>query len=274
MSTEDLLAGPRTGTVGIVGAGTVGRHVAAACAAGHEVQLIDLDATRAAEVARSVEKPQHVRPVEQIAELARCDLLIEAVNEDRTIKIDVLRALANHAGEDTLLVTTTSSFTVTELAAGLPVPDRLVGVHVMPATPGGRLAEITVGELTSEIAVERVLAFAGGVGWIPLRVEDRPGRLTRRLVMPFVNQVIQACDDGLATAADIDRVVVLGLGHRRGPFAVLDSTGLDDHLAATTRTFAAVHDPALAPPPLLTRTVAAGRYGDKTGAGFHTKEQQ
>lgn len=262
-------------TVGIVGVGIVGSHIAEACAkSGYEVRVTDLDMARAFGIVHKLEEAGQIRAVDEIADFAGCDLLVEAVCEHRETKIDVLMTLAEIAGEAALLVTTTSSFTVTDLAAENAVRDRLVGVHVMPAAPRGRLAEIAAGEHTGKTAVERARGFVTDVGWIPLTVQDRPGRLTRRLLMPFLNQVIQAYDDGLAAATDIDRVVELGLGHRRGPLAVLDSTGLDDHLAATSHTYATTHDPALAPPPLLARMVAAGRRGDKTGAGFHAKEQQ
>lgn len=271
MSTEDTHRGSGLHTVGIVGAGLVGTYVAAAAArSDRQVTVTDLDPRRASEVAGRLGEP--AQAVGAIADLAGCDVLIEAVTEDRETKVSVLAALAEHA--DALLVTTTSAFTVTELAAAIATPDRLVGVHVMPATPGARLAEIAAGEHTSDAVVARVQAFCVELGWTPLTVEDQPGRLTRRLAMPFFNQAVQAYADGLAFASDIDRVVELGLGHRRGPLAVLDNTGLDDHLAATSHTYAAVHDRALAPPPLLARMVAAGRCGDKTGTGFHAKEQQ
>ncbi|WP_433724535.1 3-hydroxyacyl-CoA dehydrogenase family protein [Nocardia sp. CA-129566] len=260
-------------TVGIIGAGTVGSYFAEACtAAGIAVIVADLDHDRASSLVRSLPAPERASTVGSITNLARCDVLVEAVPEVRAVKIDVLTQLI--ACGDALLVTSTSAFTVTELGATLAQPERLVGVHVMPATPHGHLAEIAAGSCSGEAYVAKARMLATSLGWAPLNVRDRPGRLTRRLVLPFFHQVVQALDDGLASAADIDRVVVLGLGHRRGPLAVLDSTGLDDQLATSEATFDAVHDPAIAPPPLLAHLVAAGQCGDKTGAGFYVKKQQ
>ncbi|WP_433192254.1 3-hydroxyacyl-CoA dehydrogenase family protein [Nocardia sp. CA-107356] len=260
-------------TVGIVGAGTVGSYFAAACtAAGITVIVADLDHDCACSLVRSLPHSERASAVESITDPAGFDVLVEAVPEVRSVKIDVLTRLTGRA--DALLVTTTSAFTVTELAAALPQPERLVGVHVMPATPHGNLAEIAAGSRSDEAYVAKARMLATSLGWTPLDVRDRPGRLTRRLVLPFFHQVVQALDDGLASAADIDRVVTLGLGHRRGPLAVLDSTGLDDQLATSEAMFDALHDPAIAPPPLLAHLVAAGQFGDKTGAGFFVEKQQ
>ena len=241
-------------TVGIVGAGVIGSAIAAACAAaGHTVRITDRDQGRLNLVARSDRAAD-------LAGLADSDVVIEAISEDVDAKRGLLEALTadrGPAGNAGLLLTTTSAFTVTELAAGLSEPQRLAGLHVMPTVAGIRLAEVAPGAHTSTETVAAAEKFARGLGWTPLVVGDRPGRLTRRLLMPFVNQVVQAYDDGLASAADIDRVAELGLGHRRGPLAVLDAAGLADHLAATRATYEAVHDPWLAPPPLLARLVAA-----------------
>lgn len=257
MMAQDLLAGPGSSTVGIVGAGVIGTELAAAAAsAGHDVRITDRDRAKAAAAEGTA--------VERAADLAGCDVLVEAVTEDRATKLDALRALAE-LGATALLLTTTSSFTVTELAAALRTPGRVAGLHRMPAA---RLCELVPGEHTGAATLDGAREFATGLGWDVLTVADRPGRVTRRLLMPFVNQVVQAYDDGLASAEDIDRVVELGLGHRVGPLAGLDAAGLDDHLAASRQTFDAVHDRALAPPPLLARLVAAGRCGDKSGAGF------
>jgi 3-hydroxybutyryl-CoA dehydrogenase len=247
--------GRHMNTVGIVGAGVIGTAIAAACvAAGRTVRITDRDPERLGRVA-------HGERVDDLTGLAGSDVVVEAITEDLLAKRELLAALTAPGGSaagSCLLLTTTSAFTVTELAADLPDPRRLAGMHVIPTVAGIRLAEVAPGAHTAADAIAATKEFATGLGWTPLVVGDRPGRLTRRLLMPFVNQVVQAFDDGLASPADIDRVAELGLGHRRGPLAVLDTAGLADHLAATRATHAAVHDPALAPPPLLARLVAAG----------------
>ncbi|MGI8677626.1 MAG: 3-hydroxyacyl-CoA dehydrogenase family protein [Jatrophihabitans sp.] len=249
--------------VGIVGAGVLGTRIAQACvAAGHAVRITDHDRTR-------IQRATHGEKVTDLAAMAGCDILIEAIHENAAAKTRVLKAMTAPGGpadDDTLLLTTTSSFTVTELGAGLDRPEHLVGLHALPTAGGIRMAEVAAGVHSAASAVAAAYEFAADLGWRVLVVADRPGRLTRRLLMPFINQVVQAYDDGLASAVDIDRVAELGLGHSRGPLALLEETGVADHLAATRATYEAVHDPALAPPPILARLVAAAQDG---AAHFH-----
>jgi 3-hydroxybutyryl-CoA dehydrogenase len=263
--------------VGLVGTGLIGSQlVRRGVDAGYNVRLLDRDRGRAEAVAREVTDgtgAARVNVVDDYAALAGCTVLVEAVNEDRACKDEVLAGLASVAVDGTVLLTTTSSHTVTDLASALAVPGAVVGFHVMPETKHGQLVEIAAGERTASSSVERAEAFAAALGLRSLTVGDRPGRIARRLLMPFLNQIVQALDDSLVTPSDVDRIVTLGLGHEEGPLSKLNRTGIDDHLAATGRAHELVHDPALAPPPLLVRMVSAGRYGDKSGWGFEGLER-
>jgi 3-hydroxybutyryl-CoA dehydrogenase len=263
--------------IGLVGAGFVGSQLAQRCAeVGHRVRLLDRDRRRAETVAQTVRDgaaATEVSVVDVYAGLAGCAVLVEAVSEDRACKDEVLSALASVGADDTVLLTTASSYTVTDLASALALPAAVVGFHLMPETKHGQLVEIAAGERTSPSSVEQAEAFAAEIGLRVLTVGDRPGRIARRLLMPFLNQIVQALDDALLAPRDVDRIVTLGLGHEEGPLAKLNRTGIDDHLAATGRAYELVHDPALAPPPLLARMVSAGRHGDKAGWGFEGLER-
>jgi 3-hydroxybutyryl-CoA dehydrogenase len=249
--------------VGIVGYGVIGALLSAAwTSVGARVRLTDTDPRR---LVTATSSHDLIETVTTIEELTGCAVVIEAVTEDLAQKRDVLSRLTAPGVIDpaAVVLTTTSAFTVTELSSAVRGPQRFAGLHVLATSAGIRLAEIAAGAHTSPDTAGAVEDLARVIGLTPLRVADRPGRLTRRLLVPFVNQAVQAFDDGLASAADLDLIAELGLGHRRGPLSVLEAAGIADHLRAARAMYDAVADPALAPPPLLARLAAAG-----DGRGF------
>jgi 3-hydroxybutyryl-CoA dehydrogenase len=167
------------------------------------------------------------------------------------------------------MATNTSALSVTELAATVPRPERFGGLHFFNPAPLMKLVEVVAAVQTSEETLDFLESFAKEIGKEPVRTKDRPGFLVNRLLMPYLNQVVQAYDDGLATAEDMDTALERGLGYPMGGLKLLDLIGLDIHLHATSAAYEQTHDPHLAPPPLLSRMVDAGYLGRKTGRGFH-----
>ena len=236
--------------VGVVGLGPIGSQLADFLrAAGLDVVAVGRD--------------------DDLDRLAGVDLAIEAVTEQHTVKAGVLAAVADVVGPDTLIATTTSGLSVTELAAGLEEAGRFAALVFHLPVAETLTVEVAPGLRTDPDTVERLRALVAALpGKEALVVADRPGFLLGAMLMPYLNDVIGAFDEDLASAEDLDVALQLGLGYRTGPLAMLDRIGLDTHLAATSAAHAATGDPRYAPPSLLRRMVAAGRLGDKTQDGF------
>lgn len=162
---------------------------------------------------------------------------------------------------------------MTELAAAVPRPERFGGLHFFNPAPLMPLVEVVAAEQSSDETLEYLEAFAEGLGKQPVRTKDRPGFLVNRLLMPYLNQVVQAYDDGLASAEDMDVALENGLGYPMGGLKLLDMIGLDVHLHATSAAYEQTHSAYLSPPPLLSRMVSAGYLGRKSGRGFYSWEE-
>jgi 3-hydroxybutyryl-CoA dehydrogenase len=206
------------------------------------------------------------------ADLAGSQLVIEAVTERRDVKRALLEQVAGAVGAEAVIVTNTSALSVSDLATAVPRPERFAGLHFFNPAPLMKVIEVVRALQTDPGLPDRLAGFARALGKEPVLVKDRPGFLINRLLMPYLNDVIQAYDDELATAEDIDTALKLGLGYKQGPLELLDMIGLDVHEHATRSAYAATLDPAFAPPPLLQAMVAAGALGNKSGAGFRNKE--
>jgi 3-hydroxybutyryl-CoA dehydrogenase len=274
--------------VAVVGFGAMGAGIAQVCAQAElEVTILDTDEARLAHgrwrlqeflaggVARGKLTAEQrdavvgrISATTDLAQLAGADIVIEAIVEDAAVKRETLLTVAETVGPDTPIVTNTSALSVTDLAAAVPHPHRFAGLHFFNPAPVMRLVEVVRALQTDDATVAAVLDFARVVDKVAVEVKDRPGFLVNRLLMPYLNDVVQAYDDGLASARDIDVAIELGLGHPRGPLGLLDLIGLDVHEHATTNAYEATFDPQFAPPPLLGRMVAAGYHGQKTGRGF------
>ncbi|NIH83353.1 3-hydroxyacyl-CoA dehydrogenase family protein [Amycolatopsis granulosa] len=206
-----------------------------------------------------------------VTDLADADLVLEFSAGDAAGTKQLLAEIAAVVGAHIPIVTGTATLSVTELAAGVPEPERVAGLHFLDAVSGIGVAEVVRALRTADALVQALVAFAGSLeGVQPVVVDDRPGFLLNALFVPYLNDVVQEFDDGLASAEDIDVALKLGLGYRRGPLETLDRIGLDEHLRTTEALYAATRDGRYAPPPLLRRMVAAGYLGDKTGQGFRT----
>lgn len=274
--------------VAVIGFGTMGSGIAQVVAqSGREVLAVDTDAARLdagrarvdAFLAKGIRlgKTTEQERVDTLARLdtttelgsiAECDLVIEAVVEQRAAKDAVFQAAAAFVGTDTILVTNTSALPVTDLAAAVPEPGRFAGLHFFNPAQLMKLVEVVRALQTTDAVIEALMQFCTDIGKSPVEVKDRPGFLLNRLLMPYLNDVVQAYDDGLASAADLDLAIEHGLGHPMGPLRLLDQIGLDVHNHATASAYESTLDARFAPPPLLARMVAAGWLGDKSGRGF------
>ena len=206
-------------------------------------------------------------------DLARCDVVVEAVTEDVDAKRTAMRALSDVLQPEALVATNTSCLSVTEIAAAYAHPEQVVGLHFFNPAQLMKLVEVVRAVETSEAVFERAVAFTAALGKQPIRTKDSPGFIVNRLLIPYLNQAIQAYDDGLSSLDEIDTGVELGLGYPMGPFKLADLIGLDVHLHASEALHTDTGRQEFAPPPLLRRMVKAGRLGRKTGRGFHGYEQ-
>lgn len=274
--------------VAVLGFGTMGAGIAQVVAqSGRTVLVLDTDRERidaglrhlgeflAGGVSRgkiTAEQREliagRVQGVTDVDALADVDVVIEAVTENRSVKRELFARVAAAVGDETVHLTNTSALPVTDLATSVPRPGRFAGLHFFNPAPLMRVVEVVRALQTEDGVVDRLVAFVESLGKVPVVVKDRPGFLVNRLLVPYLNDVIQAYDDELASAEDIDTAVKLGLGHKLGPLELLDMIGLDVHEHATSSAYEATLDPRFAPPPLLRQMVAAGHHGTKNGTGF------
>jgi len=289
------MAPETTRTVAVLGFGTMGAGIAQLVAqAGHRTLVLETDAQRiehgldhirdftATGVERGKLTPQEreallgrIEGVTDVAALAGAELVVEAVVERLELKQELLARVADVVGEQAIVATNTSALSVSAIAAAVPRPQRCAGLHFFHPAQLMKLVEVVAAEQSDERTLDALEAFAQTLGKQVVRVKDRPGFLVNRLLMPYLNQVIQAYDDGLASAHDIDAALELGLGYPIGGLRLLDTIGLDTHLNATTAAYRDTFEAPFAPPPLLQRLVSAGHLGNKSGKGLRVgKEEQ
>ena len=276
--------------VGVVGLGTMGAGIAQVCVQaglavlGREVSAELGERGRAAVargLARHVEK-ERMSPDEreaalarltvttELADLAACDVVIEAVVEDLPAKQVVFRELGGVLRESALMATNTSALSVTEIAAASARPERVVGLHFFNPAPVLPLVEIVRTELVAEEVVQAARAFVERIGKEPIVCGDSPGFVVNRILIPVLNDAVRVLDEGTASAEDVDRAMRLGTSWPIGPLALIDLIGLDVHVHASEALWEAYRDPRFAPPPLLVRKAKAGHLGRKSGRGFFT----
>jgi 3-hydroxybutyryl-CoA dehydrogenase len=275
--------------IGVVGAGTMGAGIAQVmAAAGLDVTLVDQKdafvarglATVTSGLDRLVAKGKmeagerdavlaRIATSTATADLAGADLAIEVVPERFEIKRDVLRGIAEAVGTDAIIASNTSSISITALAALVPRPERVIGMHFFNPVPVLALVEVIRGLQTSDETVSRTMALATRIGKTPVEVADAPGFVANRLLLPMINEAVFALSEGVASATDIDTVMKLGAAHPMGPLALADLIGLDVCLGIMEVLQEQFGDDKYRPAPLLRQMVAAGRLGRKSGRGFH-----
>jgi 3-hydroxybutyryl-CoA dehydrogenase len=275
--------------VGVLGCGLMGSGIAqAAAAAGFPTVVRDIEAgllargqtAIATSLAKLVEKGKldaaardaalkRLTFATDLADVAECDLIVEAVPEDLALKSELWRALAASSPARTIFASNTSSLSIGDMAAATGRPDRFIGLHFFNPVPLMPLVEVVRAVGTSPETVERATAFVRRLGKEPIAVRDSSGFLVNRLLVPYLLDAARALEQGLASVPDIDRGMQLGCGHPMGPLALLDFVGLDTVVRIADIMFDEYREPRFAPPPLLRKMVAAGLHGRKSGRGFY-----
>jgi 3-hydroxybutyryl-CoA dehydrogenase len=205
----------------------------------------------------------------KVADLADCDIVIEAIVEDLEIKNALFRELDDLCGEGTIFASNTSSLTITDMAAATARADRFVGLHFFNPVPVMKLVEVVRTIATSDETSERATEFAKALGKVPIAAKDNSGFVVNLLLVPYMLDAIRQLERGVATVQDIDTGMTLGCGYPMGPFTLCDFVGIDTLYKISEIMFDEYREERYAPPPLLKRIVSLGRYGRKTGQGFY-----
>ena len=277
------------GKVGVVGAGTMGNGIAHVFAAsGFDVVMCDVEqsildralATIGKNLDRGVAKGkitgqqkqetlERIHAVTDRAALAACDLIIEAASEKFELKADLLRNLDRICRADVILASNTSSISITKLAAVTQRADKVIGMHFFNPVPVMQLVEVVRGLATSDQTFQTVRDLAVKLGKTPVEVNDAPGFVSNRVLMPLLNEAMFAVMEGVATPESVDEVFKLGMAHPMGPLTLADFIGLDVCLDIMRVLHNGLGDPKYRPCPLLIKMVDAGRLGKKSGQGFY-----
>ncbi|MDQ6613007.1 MAG: 3-hydroxybutyryl-CoA dehydrogenase [Gemmatimonadota bacterium] len=286
--------GENTQRVAVVGAGQMGNGIAHVFAAnGHHVTMIDvsadalargrdsisrnldrqvkkgaLDATLASEALARVETTTAMDAV------ANANLVIEAATERRELKFKIFEQLDALAAAGAILATNTSSISITEIAARTKRPEHVIGMHFMNPVPVMQLVEVIRGLATSDATTTRVMELSRQIGKTPVEVNDYPGFVANRILMPMINEAIYCVMEGVGTPVAIDTVMKLGMNHPMGPLQLADFIGLDTCLAIMEVLHDGLGDTKYRACPLLRKYVAAGWYGKKSGRGFYEYNAQ
>jgi 3-hydroxybutyryl-CoA dehydrogenase len=280
---------PEIETVGIVGAGTMGHGIAQSCAtAGYEVTMCDVDPDAIERGLASIDDSlsrladsdrlstdeipnvtDRITGTTALDDLVDSDLVIEAVVENIDVKRDLFGDLDDIVEGNSLLATNTSTLSITTIAAATDRPEQVVGIHFMNPVAVMDGVEIVVGERTDPAVVDLAHEFVETLGKETWEADDKPGFVTNRILMPWINEGIRAYDEGVATKEDIDRGMKLGTNVPMGPLELADHIGLDVCLQAS-QTLADELGDRYQPAYLLKRKVDAGKLGKKTGDGFYT----
>jgi len=274
--------------VGVVGLGTMGAGIAQVCVqagvetVGREVseELADRARERIAHyLGRGVEKGRltpeerdaalaRLRTTTEHADLAGCDLIVEAVVEELEAKRQLFRELEGLVAPEAVLATNTSALSVTEIASATERPERVVGLHFFNPAPVLPLVEVVHTEAASEDAVETAYAFAEQIGKRPIRCADTPGFVVNRILIPLLNDCVRVLDEAGVTPEDLDTAMTAGLNWPIGPCALIDLIGIDVHVHASEALHSALGEARMEPPPRLVEMRDAGRLGRKSGRGF------
>jgi len=275
--------------VAVIGAGTMGNGIAQVFAQqGHAVRLIDVSAealnkaleTIRGSLARLVKKGtiEAGKADEAVARInvgsvledaKDSELVVEAASENPSLKFALFDQLDQLTPASTILASNTSSISITEIASHTRRADKVIGMHFMNPVPVMQLVEVIRGQLTSDATTTQVMELAKALGKTPVEVNDYPGFVSNRVLMPMINEAVFCVMEGVATPEAIDTVMKLGMAHPMGPLALADLIGLDTCLAILEVLHKGLGEDKYRPCPLLRRMVAAGTLGRKTGRGFY-----
>lgn len=277
--------------IAVIGAGTMGNGIAHVfIQSGYNVNLIDIsedalhravatigknmDRMIAKEKMTEQDKSDSLSRLKTITDmqsgLANADLVVEAATENVDLKLKLFTQMDQFAPKDCILATNTSSISITKMAAATQRPDKVIGMHFMNPVPVMKLVEVIRGYATSDAVTKLIMDLSQKLGKIPTEVNDYPGFVANRILMPMINEAIHTLHEGVAGVEEIDTVMKLGMAHPMGPLQLADFIGLDVCLSIMR----VLHDgfglDKYAPSPLLVNMVLAGKLGSKSGEGFYT----
>lgn len=276
-------------TIMVIGAGQMGAGIAqVASQAGYQVILNDIQNEYLVRGVQFIEKNldrdvkkgrldssarntimENIKTSIHLKDAEAADIVIEAAVENITVKSQIFSQLDKICGENTILASNTSSLPITEIAAFTRRPDKVIGMHFMNPVPAMQLVEVIRGLATSKKVYKEVEKLSLNMGKTPVEVNDSPGFVANRIVIPMINEAIYTLNEGIASVEDIDQVLKLGMNHPMGPLALADLIGLDTVLSILEVLHAGLGD-KYRPCPLLRKYVKAGWLGRKTGRGFYS----
>jgi 3-hydroxybutyryl-CoA dehydrogenase len=280
--------------IAVIGAGAMGNGIAHAFAqSGFKVQLIDVNqaalTTAVATITKNLDrlvakdkidetdKSQTLDNISTFTNIAEgveyASLVVEAATENVDLKLKIFKELDQACPEDTILATNTSSISITQIAAQTSRPDRVIGMHFMNPVPIMKLVEIITGYNTSKDVLDFIVNLTEKIHKTPVIVNDYPGFVANRILMPMLNEAIETLYTNVAGVQEIDTVMKLGMSHPMGPLELADFIGLDVCLSILEVMYDSFKNPKYAPNPLLVNMVRAGKYGVKTGEGFYDYSQ-
>ena len=276
--------------VSVIGAGTMGNGIAHIFAqAGFKVQLIDVSQTALDKaintIASNLDRQLAKGSIDEAAKtstlanlltytdiasgLEKADIVVEAATENQDLKLKIFAQIDEHAPSHAILATNTSSISITKIASATKRPSQVIGMHFMNPVPIMKLVEIINGYATDKAVTQTIMDLSIKLGKIPVEVNDYPGFVANRILMPMINESISTLFEGVAGVAEIDTVMKLGMAHPMGPLQLADFIGLDVCLAILRVMHDGFGNPKYAPCPLLVNMVTAGYLGKKSGEGFY-----
>lgn len=277
--------------IAVIGAGTMGNGIAHVFAqSGYKVNLIDisqdsldkalatisknLDRMVAKEKITEDDKVNTLNNLTTFTEMERgvenVDLVVEAATENVDLKLKIFKSLSDATNDNVILATNTSSISITQIAAVTNRPDKVIGMHFMNPVPIMKLVEIIRGYSTSDEVTNKIMDLSKNLGKVPTEVNDYPGFVANRILMPMINEAIITLHEGVAGVEEIDTVMKLGMAHPMGPLQLADFIGLDVCLSILRVMHEGFGNPKYAPCPLLVNMVTAGKLGVKSGEGFYS----
>jgi len=284
------VADPEIRTIGVIGLGSMGAGIAQlAVEAGYETigrevtdelgeqargrishflqRKVDKERMSAADRETALDR---LSLTTDLADLAACDLVIEAIIEDLDAKLTLFSELDEVVRSDTILATNTSALSVTEIAAAVSEPPRVVGMHFFNPAPLMPLVEIVRAQLSSDEAVGAAYAVGERMGKRPVRCHDTPGFVVNRVLIPLLNDCLRVLDEAHVSPEELDTAMTAGAGWPMGPCTLVDLVGIDVHVHASEALYEKLREPRMAPPPRIVAMKNAGLLGRKSGRGFYT----
>ena len=276
--------------IAVIGAGTMGNGIAHTFAqSGYQVQLIDINSDAVEKGMTTITKNldrmlskgliTQNQKAETLANITtqidlkkgveKADLVIEAATENGDLKLKIFKQLDEFSPIEAILASNTSSISITKIAAVTKRPNQVIGMHFMNPVPVMKLVEIINGYATADVVTQQIMAVSKKLGKIPVKVNDYPGFIANRILMPMINEAIYSLYEGVAGVYEIDTVMKLGMAHPMGPLQLADFIGLDVCLSILNVLYSGFGNPKYAPCPLLVNMVMAGKLGVKSGEGFY-----